>query len=627
MALFENFPYTNIHELNLDWIVKIAKDFLEQYTHIQQLISDGETSLTNLTETGLASLQEKADALEAALQAWYDTHSEDIAQELADALADLNAWYTQHENYLDQTLQTNTDIFNQRAATRTAEAIQSIPSDYTEFYEMALKSTTLLGYAASVLSSADNAQANTIYKVVTSDMSLYPANMPAVFSGYLLTYRWKAQNANQYFWTQIATDNDFNAMYIRTKTVVNGSGAYTDWKDAVSANILPSVLKIPTNNMLLKYTRVDGKYTDRSNGAIGTNPNYEYIPVPVTAGYTYKLMNSTSSTVAFYNSATFNTVTFVSGLVLYEGEFTVPEGATHASISHNKKEKNIWMGLPSQYTPIGLENDWKENPVIYVEKNNTGDFVRLTDALNYAMNHKNTTVYLGAGDWNIIDELGAAYFENFTYEAYSNMGPKIGNGLHLIGTPKSRILCHYQGTNNQVKRNFSVFAAVSDNVKEYGNFTLEGITIQASNIEYCVHDDVGIQTVHAIHNYINCTFSLDNSNNSVYGNHRGIGGGLGVQTTINIQNCLFGGLGSTDDISLSYHNDHYSGSPQSSIVINACCFTGRNTLEINAYGTQTEKTLVKVSNNLLGTQMHKNINEGVDNIDLFQWNNSIRYEN
>lgn len=131
MALFENFPYTNIHELNLDWIVKIAKDFLEQYTHIQQLISDGETSLTNLTESGLEQLQEKADTLEAALQAWYDTHSEDIAQELADALADLNAWYTEHQNYLDQTLITKISEFNNAANTKAQQTLDSIPDDYT----------------------------------------------------------------------------------------------------------------------------------------------------------------------------------------------------------------------------------------------------------------------------------------------------------------------------------------------------------------------------------------------------------------------------------------------------------------------------------------------------------------
>lgn len=106
MALFENFPYTNFHELNLDWIIKIAKDFLDQYTHIQQIIEDGEANISDLTEQGLQELQEKATNLEALLQAWYDTHSQDIANQLADALADLNEWYEAHEAIMYQYINT-----------------------------------------------------------------------------------------------------------------------------------------------------------------------------------------------------------------------------------------------------------------------------------------------------------------------------------------------------------------------------------------------------------------------------------------------------------------------------------------------------------------------------------------
>lgn len=118
--MFENFPYTDMHQLNLDWIVKIAKDFLEQYTSIQQMIADGETSLTNLTSEGLEQLQEKADTLEGLLQEWYNTHSNDIALQLASALNELN-----------QTLTQTIESFNLAADEKTAETIASIPDDYT----------------------------------------------------------------------------------------------------------------------------------------------------------------------------------------------------------------------------------------------------------------------------------------------------------------------------------------------------------------------------------------------------------------------------------------------------------------------------------------------------------------
>jgi len=141
-AFGENFPYSNFHDLNMDWIIKIAKDFLDQYTHIQQVIQTGlddmaesrETGLSELNQKtldGLADLQTKYDALDGLLQAWYNTHSADIAEQLANALNDLNAWYTEHEGYLDQYVQDSITQFNTSADQKAQQTIASIPSDYT----------------------------------------------------------------------------------------------------------------------------------------------------------------------------------------------------------------------------------------------------------------------------------------------------------------------------------------------------------------------------------------------------------------------------------------------------------------------------------------------------------------
>ena len=119
-AFGENFPYSNFHDLNTDWIVKIVKDFLDQYTNIQETI-----------QTGLDDLDAKATELEGLLQEWYDTHSEDIANQLATALESLNEWYTEHENYLDQTLADNITAFDTHAEQKAQQTIESIPDDYT----------------------------------------------------------------------------------------------------------------------------------------------------------------------------------------------------------------------------------------------------------------------------------------------------------------------------------------------------------------------------------------------------------------------------------------------------------------------------------------------------------------
>lgn len=128
----EGFPYSNFHDINMDWLIKIAKDFLDQYTHIQEIIESGETSLTELTENGIEQLTDKADELEGLLQTWYNEHSSDIADQLRNALADLNEWYTTHEHYLDTIVETNIAYFYEQAETKTQQCLDSIPDDYSE---------------------------------------------------------------------------------------------------------------------------------------------------------------------------------------------------------------------------------------------------------------------------------------------------------------------------------------------------------------------------------------------------------------------------------------------------------------------------------------------------------------
>lgn len=130
-AFGEGFPYTNFHDMNMDWLIKIAKDFLDQYTTIQTVISEGEESLSSIVSEGLEELGEKATELTTLLDEWYTEHSSDIADQLADALQDLNDWYTLHQNYLDTTLSEKISAFDAHADAKAEETIESIPDDYT----------------------------------------------------------------------------------------------------------------------------------------------------------------------------------------------------------------------------------------------------------------------------------------------------------------------------------------------------------------------------------------------------------------------------------------------------------------------------------------------------------------
>ena len=102
-------PYSNFHGMNLDWVIQIAKDFLDQYSHIQETITDGEDAIDTKVTEGQEALAAKAEELEGLLDQWYNTHSEDIADALTQAVAD----------------------FGTAAAAEAARVIETIPEDYT----------------------------------------------------------------------------------------------------------------------------------------------------------------------------------------------------------------------------------------------------------------------------------------------------------------------------------------------------------------------------------------------------------------------------------------------------------------------------------------------------------------
>ena len=115
--MFQEFPYSDMHQLNLDWIIKIAKDFLDQYTHIQDIITQGEASLNAKTLEGLQQLNDKA---------------------------------TELVGVLNQALATNLSSFNLQAEQKAFQTIESIPADYTS---LSNRVTAVAGLAETILNA------------------------------------------------------------------------------------------------------------------------------------------------------------------------------------------------------------------------------------------------------------------------------------------------------------------------------------------------------------------------------------------------------------------------------------------------------------------------------------------
>lgn len=269
MALFENFPYTNIHELNLDWIVKIAKDFLEQYTTIQETITNG-----------LTALDDKAANLEVLLQAWYDTHSEDIANQLADALADLNAWYDEHQGYLDQYVTDSIAEFEQTAQQKAAETIATIPADYTALSNdvLTLKSGTagislnLLAYQGGALSgdvSLDNMYTTTVANRIRTFYNIPEIYAHRVPANTIL----KISSPAAYKYILGAYDVTTRAMILQTYDYKTGDNVYVIPSESYIAliigkqdesNITPNEITNVSIEILSGVTELDARLNEQA---------------------------------------------------------------------------------------------------------------------------------------------------------------------------------------------------------------------------------------------------------------------------------------------------------------------------------------------------------------------------
>lgn len=249
-----------------------------------------------------------------------------------------------------------------------------------------------------------------------------------------------------------------------------------------------------------------------------------------------------------------------------------------------------------------------------VEKDGTGDFARLTDAIREACQYMDSVVYVGDGEWNLITELGAELDDISS----SNRGLYLSNRVHIIFSSNSKVTANYTGSNENVLKYFSPF-----NTGKYG-FTLENATIEASRCRYCVHDERGEETDHYECHYINCNMLMDNSNNEAWSTAQCIGGGLGRSAYIDIDGCVFdsnmwGGI-------VSYHNCAYANS-KSNVNVHNSYFKRHGTFRFCWYGVSTEITTAYVSGcSFASAIVHRAENESatVENTAVVEWNNVIR---
>lgn len=138
MGTYEHWPYSNLHDLNLDWVLQIIGDFKRQYENLTEYFNGLIAQLDEKTQEEIAEFEEAISGFETTLRNLASQLEADIGQ--AGNTASANVQSTEAaslQNIASLTGDELTAIQN-----KGAEVIESIPQDYSQFYGVALKATT-----------------------------------------------------------------------------------------------------------------------------------------------------------------------------------------------------------------------------------------------------------------------------------------------------------------------------------------------------------------------------------------------------------------------------------------------------------------------------------------------------
>ena len=258
--------------------------------------------------------------------------------------------------------------------------------------------------------------------------------------------------------------------------------------------------------------------------------------------------------------------------------------------------------------------------IYHVEKDGSGDFIKLVDAIEEAEKYMDSIVYVGKGEWDLIDELGSEYIESVSS---SRRGVYLKNRIHVICSSRAVITCKYTGIRELTREWLSAF-----NSGPYG-FTLENARIETDNVRYSMHDERDSDDDSYTNHYINCSMIHKNGK---YLNC--IGGGLGRDGHIIVEGCYFEGESERNNRLVYWHNsgDGYwtqeeSKGAKSTIEIKGSYFEGKGTFFIQDFGKSEEVTVALCHGNSMGSIPYHGSSETYsphENTKLIAWNNEIR---
>ena len=479
-----------------------------------------------------------------------------------------------------------------------AESGTGVGANWNSYYDISLPKGTKLNFYLSAYTGVLFTDVSVRFYDTTNTLrSLAPSVMQ---TGKLQTYT-LFEDCNR-IWVQInrsAPENGVSAQFIMS---FDTSGLSADV--AKIQSVLPTNTQEVLKSNIQKY---DGKRFGYNGVEEDTGSGWitsDYLPVGLgitVTGYSY---SSTRPGIVEYNASK-QTL----GVVAGNGEYVTRTYTPPTKVAYVRLQT-----LASKQDTKATSIINSEPKVYRVEKNGSGDFTKLVDAINEAVRYMDSVVYVGAGTWDIIDELGSEYVESVSI---TQRGLYLKNRVRVICSSNSLITCNYTGSRADTISWLSAF-----NAGPLG-FTLENATIESSNCRYAIHDERDQDADEYNNYYINCKIKHDNTDG---GYNQCIGGGLGLNGHVIIDGCIFENPARTNYQIVYYHNS--AGSGKSFVEVKGSYFKGTNTLGFQWYGSSpaTQKSTLFAHDNSLGSAIQHTGASGatVENTEIVSFNNEIR---
>lgn len=673
------FPYTNFHELNLDWIIEKIKMIKTAVTDTAASASSAKTSETNAAASQTAAAASQTAAAESAASAehYYNTITENVgtlvtgwldehvtptspvvdsslsisgaaadAKVTGDGLTDLKNATTKIETDLTRKGFMSNDItWEQGAIGLHGDDVSDnrIRCNYLRFFAETVTITPNTGYWFTITEYSDDKQ------TIISQSSSWIQSATTITADPTHWYRFV-----------VRYDNNYNILpSVGTQLVIE----YTDiLKETVEKSNLYDYIHAPeVTPIITDLDTAFGSATLNGNTITVTGQNggaltrrFTSVSEHVRINLSFTKTVPTAAVQLVYTTANGDVYTRLktitensfSGSVLFDPSYYASLGAlsyrilinsvdsaTTGTIAISEIEVTEISGYQTSelYDPaftqmaknifdaIGYGNRVFE---VGTGKEYTNIFTALTDAMVY----ENSFVYVSAGEYDLIQQYkefygDASYFENYSYSHSGMGGIFLKNNVHLIFDANNTVSMNYTGSNTDVQNYFSAFNAGKK------GFTIENMNLETTNIRYAIHDEMnGSETPN--HNvYKNCRIKHDSSG-TTWGAHQCIGGGFGASSTIEIEGCYFNSVGANHAV--SYHNSNKVGATnyKSKIEMHGCYFEN-GSFYIGNFGNGTKISEAYVFNcsfkNIVPSYYYNSAN-GSDNGKLIAWNNEIRTE-